>query len=133
MSYQYLQEKGSALLALRIVDDPDRWMHHIKNSVVSITLGSVYGKRIIDNNAESIGNRMQGIADGIAHASLPGNYLVDLLPWMSHLPLWMAKWKRDGQQWFEGNTAFFNGLVREVEENMVRLSCREDPDLLAPR
>ena len=69
----------------------------------------------------------------VERSARPGAFLVDIFPWMLHLPEWMAKWKRAGQQWFEGNTAFFNGLVREVEENMVRLSCREDPDLLAPR
>ena len=135
-SHQYLQGKSSALLASRIFDDPDNWMRHIESSVASITLGSVYGKHIVDANAGIIQKRMQGIADSIQYAARPGNYLVDILPWMFHLPSWMAQWKRDGQQWFERNTVFLNGLVREVEQNMVRLSCsacRVEPGWLVAR
>ncbi len=37
----------------------------------------------------------------VTDVAVPGKYLVDILPWLKHVPSWMpgAKFKRDANEW----------------------------------
>ena len=41
---------------------------------------------------------------------------------MLHLPDWMAKWKREGKEWFRMDTELFEGFQRDVEIKIVSLA-----------
>ncbi len=49
-------------------------------------------------------------------AALPGNYFVDIFPWMMHIPQWIpgARWKREGFEWFKKDTDMFQQLVEDT-------------------
>ena len=53
--------------------------------------------------------------DSMLNAALPGNYLVDLFPFLLKLPPWMAKFKRDGRRAHEEFTVFFHELLDKSE------------------
>jgi hypothetical protein len=57
----------------------------------------------------------------IGHAAYPGNYLVEYFPWMKYLPSAIAGWKRKMERQSVEFSAFFNGLFRDVERQIVRV------------
>lgn len=121
--YQPLQEKESALLALRCLQDPDNWDDHLKHSAASSVLCAVYGWLSADKSADPFIDRIYQFMDRLTHAALPGSYLVEIFPSMLYLPDWMAKWKREGCRWFRKDTQVFEGLLADVQNNMVSQSC----------
>lgn len=54
----------------------------------------------------------------------PGSYIVDILPFLNRLPAWAASWKREGQKWYQKDTARFIDLVDNVKAGLVRASSR---------
>lgn len=48
--------------------------------------------------------------------------MVDLFPFINHLPLWMSKWKKDALDWHAKETGRFEGFLKDVEAKMVRIS-----------
>lgn len=119
--YQPLQEKESALLALRILDDPEEWSHHFKRSAASTMLCAIYGWLSIGTGADPIVDRINEHMERTFQASLPGNFLVESFPSMLYLPSWMAKWKREGLNWHRKDTEMFRRLIDDVKADMVML------------
>ena len=63
--------------------------------------------------------RINDLMHRIVHAALPGAYLVEIFPAMKHLPTWMAKWKREGLEWYAKDTAMFEGFMDTVRNQVV--------------
>ena len=47
--------------------------------------------------------------------------MVDIFPWMKSLPLWAAKWKREGYSWFKKDTDLFLGLIDDSKVGLVSI------------
>ena len=118
--YEALQEKESAFLALNLLEDPEKWDDHFRRSAASTMLCAVYGWFSIDSSADSIVDHIQGFMRRLLQACLPGKFLVDVFPAMLHLPAWMARWKREGQEYHRRDTILFQGLLDDVRRKMVR-------------
>jgi hypothetical protein len=63
---------------------------------------------------------MNELAEELLKAMLPGTYLVEVFPWMLHIPSFMAKWKRDALANFRKFDELYKGLFRDVEARIVR-------------
>ena len=63
--------------------------------------------------------RIHAHVEHISDASIPGRYLVDAFPAMRHLPAWMAKWKREGMAWHEGESRLFSSFTQSVRDRLV--------------
>lgn len=120
-TYQPLQEKESALLALHCLQDPDNWDDHLKRSAASTVLCAVYGWLSIDKSSDPFVDRINKLMHRLVYAALPGSFLVEIFPSMLYLPEWMAKWKREGRRWFEKDTKMFEDLLTDVQNKMVSL------------
>lgn len=55
----------------------------------------------------------------LVRAALPGQFLVDIFPAMLHLPTWMAKWKREGLEFYRQDSEMFEGFMDGVEKSVV--------------
>jgi len=49
----------------------------------------------------------------------PGNYLVELLPWMKNIPSSLAEWKREAEKGYIHYTEIWEDMFREVENRIV--------------
>lgn len=118
-TYQVLQEKESILLASHFLRDPARWGEHFGRSAASTVLSAVYGWPPIDTSADALVERIDALTKRAVNASAPGAHLVEILPSMLCLPEWLAKWKREGREWFRKDSALFEGFFDEVEMKLV--------------
>ena len=121
-----------------LIRDPDQWDDHLRrylvipclNSVTKTTfyrssaltvLSAVYGWPSMEAKSQddALVARINDLAHRIVHAALPGAYLVEIFPVMKYLPTWMAKWKREGLEWYAKDTAMFEGFMDIVRNQVV--------------
>ena len=82
-------------------------------------LSALYGWPSIGDKEEALVKRLRAHAAKLAASAMAGAHLVDIFPLMKHLPVWMAKWKRDGLAWHETETNLLKELNRDAKEQMV--------------
>lgn len=80
----------------------------------------VYDGEPLSSTEDPTVSRINALTQRAFLAALPGQYLVDLFPWMKYLPDWTAKWKRDGKQRFIEDTQMFQNFLKNVKEKMVQ-------------
>ncbi|KAF9458686.1 cytochrome P450 [Collybia nuda] len=117
--YRPLQEIEAVRLVNNLLHDPDNWDSHFKRSAASTVLGTAYGWDPIEPKDDPIVERINGITHRSVRAALPGAYLVEIFPVMNHLPTWMAKWKREGLEWFRKDTELFKGFLSDVRKRIA--------------
>ena len=94
-------------------------LHDFCRATAATILSAVYGWPSITDKDDHIVEQVHGVAHRITEAVAPGAFLVDIFPILKHAPLWAAKWKRDGLDWFRRQSEIFEGFNKRVEEKMV--------------
>jgi len=62
-------------------------------------------------------NELTAIAIDYAN---PGNYLVEFFTWMKYIPSSVAKWKRLAEARSKHYSAMFVGMIRNVDDRIVK-------------
>lgn len=59
--------------------------------------------------------------DKLAYAVLPGSYLIDLFPFLLHVPHWLSKWKQEGAYYYRRNTQLVEGIIDDVRQKRAEV------------
>ena len=78
--------KEAVLLASAILKNSDGLDKHIQRSSSSATMSILYDYPTLENEHDEIITLINAFIDRMSVASAPGAYLVELLPWMIHIP-----------------------------------------------
>ncbi|EKM56447.1 uncharacterized protein PHACADRAFT_92801 [Phanerochaete carnosa HHB-10118-sp] len=92
------QEKHATKLLYRLLIAPGNFMTHVRQSTGASILYLTYGYEVSDDvNEDPLVNIAEEAMQGFAHASDPGAYLVDTVPWLKYVPDWFpgATFKKD--------------------------------------
>lgn len=86
-------------------------------------MNTIYGMDVADDNNEYVAVAEKG-ASIFSEITVPGRFLVELFPWLAHLPSWFpgAGFKNIARAWKEDLLAVRNVAFDAAVENMVRLS-----------
>ncbi|KAJ7170774.1 cytochrome P450 [Mycena crocata] len=117
--YQPEQYREAAMNVLDLINEPELWVDHFKQTTATCILSAVYAWPRIGSKHMPVINRIHAHTARIAGAVVPGAFLVEIFPWMKRFPTWMAKWKRDGLAWHEKETEMFEKLNAGVNEDMA--------------
>lgn len=93
------------------------------SSAASTVLSVVYGWPPLDSTSDDLVRRINGFMHRILAATLPGAYLVEVLPSLRHLPAILAPWKRKGLRCHQEDTEMFETFAGGVKDKMVLLWC----------
>ncbi|KAF9457685.1 cytochrome P450 [Collybia nuda] len=87
-------------LLLRLLEDPENFMDHIKHMAAETIMSIAYGIEIKRNDDPYVTVAEQG-NKAIAMVAVPGAFLVDTIPALKHVPDWMpfAGFKRKAKEW----------------------------------
>ncbi|RBA19920.1 hypothetical protein FPRO05_09220 [Fusarium proliferatum] len=99
--YDRLQEAEVAHFLLHVLDDPERFIDHIRKEAGSVILKIAYGYTAEPFKEDKL-IRMAGQAmDDVTAAGVPGAFLVDILPLLRYVPDWVpgASFKRLAKKW----------------------------------
>ena len=117
--YQPRLAHRATILVADILHKPDCKEDHFRRFAASVVLGTLYGWPPIDATSNKLVREINDLVQLAVRALAPGEFLVDTFPVMAYIPAWMAKWKREGEEWFNRVTSLFVGFFTDVEEKMV--------------
>ncbi|KAI0060310.1 cytochrome P450 [Artomyces pyxidatus] len=113
-----VQAKEGLVLALDLLALPNGRNDHFRRTSASMIMSVVYGlptiRSLDDVNLKNIDCHIERLAN----SATPGAHLVELLPWMKHVPSWMAKWKREAEFWYRSDSHLFENLARRVHDEL---------------
>ncbi|THV05812.1 cytochrome P450 [Dendrothele bispora CBS 962.96] len=79
---------------------------------------AIYGLPPLDLHDPTIGF-MNDFVDCIGRLSVPGNLLVNMLPFLEHFPRWTGKWKRDAEKNYKIFTSKFENMFLRIKDETV--------------
>ncbi|KAH8101906.1 cytochrome P450 [Cristinia sonorae] len=115
-----MQEKEAGHLVLEILQRPKDWDNSLKRSTSSNILTATYGWPRLDDTYLPLVKRIHDHTEHLSNACIPGTSMVDLFPFINHLPLWMSKWKKKALAWHERESRMFEGFVEDVKVSMAK-------------
>ena len=78
--------KEAVHLASAILKNPDALDKHIQRSSASAIMSILYDYPTLENEHDETITQIHAFSDRLSAASVPGTYLVELFPWMIHIP-----------------------------------------------
>nr|BED43020.1 cytochrome P450 monooxygenase [Trametes versicolor] len=100
LPYRPIQEQEVHRFVLRIMQEPEKFLEHIRFAVTATILRVTYGLQVSGRDDEYVVLAEATVA--IQNAiTVPGKYLVEVLPFLRFLPSWLpgAKFRREGKTW----------------------------------
>ncbi|KAI0281339.1 cytochrome P450 [Russula brevipes] len=117
-NFHETQMTEAIVLASDWLARPAKWDRHFYRTTASTMLSILYGYRTVMSERDHAIELINGFSKRLLRAALPGAHLVQLFPWMRHIPSSLAKWKRDAKTCYEQGSAMFDGLIRTAETNI---------------
>ncbi|CAE7138903.1 unnamed protein product, partial [Rhizoctonia solani] len=92
--------KESRLALQRISVDPDNFIREIRRMTGSTLLSAVYGYEVTSAH-DPLVKVMEHALDHLSDAAIPGNFFVNTIPWLRHVPEWFpgTEWKQTVKAW----------------------------------
>ncbi|KAH6995360.1 cytochrome P450 [Ilyonectria destructans] len=87
--YNKLQEAEVGHFLLHVLKNPDGLVDHIKRETGSIILDIAYGYRSEPFKSDPLIDMVGNVMEQFAVAAAPGTWLVDIFPFLRHLPGWL--------------------------------------------
>ncbi|KAI6044587.1 cytochrome P450 [Pisolithus marmoratus] len=137
-NYHPLLELETKPFLRRLLEHPAGYMDHIRRYAGTLTLLVVYGHQVKSNDDEFL-RLAEDCVDALANriASSGKIWLVDVFPFLKHIPLWFpgASFKRQAAQWKAMMQEFvdrpYNFVLDEIRKGTARpcfVSMLVDPD-----
>ncbi|KAI0294278.1 cytochrome P450 [Multifurca ochricompacta] len=79
---------------------------------------TVYDHPTVRSEQDPVVKLINEFGQRVGCAAYPGAHLVELFPWMRHIPSRFAKWKRDAETWYKKDSAMFEGLFNTVKSRI---------------
>jgi hypothetical protein len=73
---------------------------HFERYSISLIYALTYGFRVKSGSDPSI-HEIHQVQDNLALAGAFGAWIVDAIPVLNHLPMWLAPWKRSAEEWYQ--------------------------------
>ncbi|KAJ5578354.1 uncharacterized protein N7459_007318 [Penicillium hispanicum] len=104
-SYESVQDLESKQLLYEMLDTNDFSDRFIRYAG-SILFSLAYGRRLTTGHEKEIHEILE-VADVFVDSVMSGTWLVDVFPWLNHLPRFLAPWKRIGDEFYERTKDLF--------------------------
>ncbi|KAH8696732.1 putative cytochrome P450 oxidoreductase OrdA-like protein [Talaromyces proteolyticus] len=96
-----LQEVEAGHFLLRVLNDPENFTEHIRTEAGSVILKIAYGYSTEPHKPDPLVQLAGRAMDQFGKAGVPGAWLVDVLPFLKHIPEWLpgAAFKKTARNW----------------------------------
>jgi hypothetical protein len=84
--YHPILKKEAVLFSSALFENPDSLEKHLKRFSASAILSILYDYPTLKNDHDKTLTGIHAFIDLMSAAAIPGTYLVDLFPWMMHIP-----------------------------------------------
>ncbi|KAH9070779.1 cytochrome P450 [Lactarius deliciosus] len=113
--YHNVLRKEGILLTSALLANPGALEKHFQRATASATMTILYDYPTLETENDKNLKEILAYAERQSTTSAPGAYLVELFPWMLHIPERFARWK------YEGNRDFtrFNNLFKSLFDRVL--------------
>ncbi|KAI9462874.1 cytochrome P450 [Lactarius psammicola] len=122
--YHTILRKESLLLASALLASPSALEKHFQRTAASATLSILYDYPTLENENDKTLKGIHTFIERMSIAAAPGTYLVELMPWMLHIPERFAKWKYEGRRHFEQHNTMFRDTFQCLSASFIKTSDR---------
>ena len=84
--YHPIFRKEAILLAFACIENSDDLDKHIQRYSASATMSILYDYPTLESEHDETLTRIHAFIDQLSAAAAPGAHLVELIPWMIHIP-----------------------------------------------
>ncbi|KAM0260067.1 hypothetical protein ACHAQJ_002991 [Trichoderma viride] len=115
-----IQDIESKRLLLRVMNDPQNYIEHLKAEASAIMLKITYGYIIEPHTQDPLVNLIQDVMSNLSDAFVPLSWLVDIIPALRHLPDWFpgTQFKQTARKWKSTNEAVVSSPYNFVKKQM---------------
>lgn len=113
-SWNTFQVTQAARLVCDLVATPERYEYLFERYSSIVTLRILYGKEISRAEEAAHVERITTIVRTLERTGAPGAYLVDFLPFLKHLPDFLAPFKAEARVLHDYEYSYFRGLVADA-------------------
>ncbi|KAG6918792.1 hypothetical protein DXG01_011544 [Tephrocybe rancida] len=119
-----IQRDEAHALLRRLLHSPKDLIEHLRHNAASVIMNVTYGIHIAPKNDRYITIAEKALG-GMAEAANPGAFLVDLLPFLKHIPEWVpgAGFQKKAREWkaavYEMRDAPFETAMRAMKEGIA--------------
>ncbi|KAH8091806.1 cytochrome P450 [Cristinia sonorae] len=115
-NFTNFQEREARILVETLSKDSENWSDHLHRAIASGTLALSYAGPPIKDKHDSVVTRIDNFMHRLEQSARPGEYLVEIFPWMNHLPKFLTPWKREGEKSHEQDTTLFKTLFHQARD-----------------
>ncbi|PSR74371.1 hypothetical protein PHLCEN_2v9879 [Hermanssonia centrifuga] len=122
-----MQERSTTKLLGRLLQSPDDFMTHVRQSPGELILRLAYGYKVATEQKEDpLVKIAEEAMQGFSRASEPGAFLVDTIPQLKYLPEWFpgAGFKTTARRMRKDLERLYNVPYEFVKDQMVRRTIR---------
>ncbi|KAH9081428.1 cytochrome P450 [Lactarius deliciosus] len=112
--YHNVLRKEGILLTSALLADPGASEKHFQRTTTSATMSILYDYPTLGTEDNKTVNEVIAYTERISMTAAPGAYLVELFPWMLHIPERFARWKYEGNRDFTRFNNMFESLFNRV-------------------
>ncbi|KAI0035465.1 cytochrome P450 oxidoreductase [Vararia minispora EC-137] len=123
--YKDMQEEETRLFLVEMAQKPEIVLTHLRSAISAMFLKITHGYAIERNRPDPLITLIEKAAHEFYLASAPGKWLVDLLPWLYHIPDWLpgAGFKRAAARFRDTNIKQVEVPIRFVKAQMAGKSA----------
>ncbi|KAK7892475.1 hypothetical protein LTR67_007572 [Exophiala xenobiotica] len=116
-----VQEQEVGRFLLRVLQKPQDFVDHLRIEAGAIILKIAYGYTIDAHRPDPLVVLADEALDQFSQATVPGRWLVDILPALQHMPDWFpgAKFKRTAKEWNRTLQAVVEAPYKFVEDQIT--------------
>ncbi|KAH9168011.1 cytochrome P450 [Lactarius sanguifluus] len=114
-----IQSREALILALALMKSPSKPERHFHRHSWSIMLSVNYDFPPIESEDDPCIVEIENHLDRFLLEIQPGMRLVEYFPWLKYVPNWLAKWKRDAQNWFVQDSLMFQRFLGKVNDDLA--------------
>ncbi|KAI0065153.1 cytochrome P450 [Artomyces pyxidatus] len=115
---QQTQRREALMLSLSCLQENNDWQHHVRRTTTSAVMTTLYNTPPMVSRENPYTKTLDAIDALVArfdHSTMPRPYLVEVFPWMKHIPSRFARWKREAEEWFRRDSAILEALFNEAK------------------
>ncbi|VDC01477.1 unnamed protein product [Peniophora sp. CBMAI 1063] len=112
------QLEEAVVLARNTMQNAAGWDRFIRNAAADLMLRSIYDESPASEEHDTHVRLINEFGATVTSSAAPGAYLVEIMPWMRHIPSVLAPWKRKAQNFYHRYDTLFRSLLGRVQEDI---------------
>ncbi|KAF5343052.1 hypothetical protein D9758_011136 [Tetrapyrgos nigripes] len=121
-SYHPIEEREARIYLKEVSNNPKDFRNSVKRYTAAVILATMYGHTVTTFDSDKYVKSIFASAARFAGSLAPGEFLVDVFPWLRYIPSWVpgAGWKKKAAEWAEDDYNLFTTMREDARVNAAK-------------